>query len=270
MQRRLWLGMLVGSALCSFNSANVAALGQSSGPVRVADRDGDRAAARPLAPALQIARGCQTALEQVRDYEASFQKRELIGGKLLVQDMRIKCREQPFSVYLRYGGAYEGREVIYVAGANGGNLLVHEAGIKSLAGTLTLPPDSPRVMQENRYPVTMIGLANLVAQLIKQWESEIEFTDMDVKYFPAARLGDRDMQVVQSSHPRPRANVKFQTTRLYVDKQTNFPVRVEQFGFPQRPGEPQPLIEEYTYTNIRVNVGLKDVDFDVKNPQYAF
>jgi hypothetical protein len=262
--------MLVGCSVCTLPAAEQAAFAQAKGAPRVADRDGDRAAKLPLAPAMNVARNCQVALEKVRDYEASFQKRELIGGKLLVQDMQIKCREQPFSVYLKYRGDYEGREVIYVAGANNGNFLVHEAGIKSLAGTLTFAPDSPRVMQENHYPVSMVGVSNMLRQLMKQWEAELNIADVEVKYFPTAKLGDRDMQVVQSTHPRPKTGVKFHMTRLYVDKQTNLPVRVEQFGFPQKAGEQPPLIEEYTYSNIRVNVGLKDVDFDPKNPQYAF
>jgi len=30
------------------------------------------------------------------------------------------------------------------------------------------------------------------------------------------------------------------------------------------------LIEEYTFLNLRVNVGLSDTDFDRKNPTYNF
>ena len=30
------------------------------------------------------------------------------------------------------------------------------------------------------------------------------------------------------------------------------------------------LLEEYTYTNIKINVGLTDADFDTKNPNYKF
>jgi hypothetical protein len=29
------------------------------------------------------------------------------------------------------------------------------------------------------------------------------------------------------------------------------------------------VLEEYTYVNMKVNVGLKDIDFDHTNPEYA-
>ncbi len=34
-------------------------------------------------------------------------------------------------------------------------------------------------------------------------------------------------------------------------------------------GQPQ-LLEEYTYLNVKLNVGLTDADFDDKNPEYNF
>jgi hypothetical protein len=30
------------------------------------------------------------------------------------------------------------------------------------------------------------------------------------------------------------------------------------------------LIEEYTYLNVKINNGFKDIDFDVNNPNYNF
>ena len=39
-------------------------------------------------------------------------------------------------------------------------------------------------------------------------------------------------------------------TRLYIDRNTNLPVRVEQYGFPKKPGQERPLIEEYTWTEL--------------------
>jgi hypothetical protein len=44
---------------------------------------------------------------------------------------------------------------------------------------------------------------------------------------------------------------------------------MEQWGFPVGGSEP-PLIEEYTYTDIKTNVGLTDSDFDVRNRKYHF
>ncbi len=46
-------------------------------------------------------------------------------------------------------------------------------------------------------------------------------------------------------------------------------MRLEQWGFPAGGGEPY-LIEEYSYTDVRPNVGLSDSDFDIRNRKYHF
>ena len=35
-------------------------------------------------------------------------------------------------------------------------------------------------------------------------------------------------------------------------------------------GDPPPLLESYTYPNLKLNPGLTNADFDPKNPAYNF
>ena len=224
----------------------------------------------PLAPALEIARESQRAVEKVKDFEAAFSKRDVVNGEVFADTMRVKFRTEPFSVYLRFAEPHEGREVIYVKGRNGNKILVHETGLASLAGTLAFDPLSPQAMSESRHPITNMGLAGLVDGVIRQWEEETKYGEIEVKYYPNAKLRDMECKVIESSHPQPRRQFKFQMTRLYIDKATNLPVRVEQYGFPSAPGQKPLLLEEYTYWNIRTNLGLTDRDFDPQNPQYGF
>jgi len=42
------------------------------------------------------------------------------------------------------------------------------------------------------------------------------------------------------------------------------------YDWPTTPGGEAPLIEEYTYYNVKLNVGLTDLDFDKTNPAYNF
>ncbi|HUQ71828.1 MAG TPA: DUF1571 domain-containing protein [Planctomycetaceae bacterium] len=224
----------------------------------------------PLVPALEHAYAARQKLAAVADYEAVFSKQEHIGRRMRATSMKMKVREEPFSVYLHYVTPHAGREVIYVAGRNNGMLLAHEAGLKSIAGTVPLAPDSEDAMDGNKYPVTMIGMKNLLEQIITQWEAESQFGESVVQYRPDSKLGGVPCKVIETSHPTPRKQFKFQMTRLFIDEQTGLPIRVEQYAFPQTPEGKPPLIEEYTYTKIRTNIGLTDRDFDVANPNYAF
>lgn len=226
----------------------------------------------PLAQPLEHAYKAREALQGVRDYTAIFSKQEMIGQQLKKTSMNLKFREEPFSVYMQFGKPYEGREVIYVAGANKNMLLAHDTGVRAvIGGTVSLDPEGTQAMEDNRYPITMIGLRNMLDRIINQWEAEGKFGETNVRYFPNAKLGaDVACKVIESSHPQPRKQFKFQMTRLYIDKATGIAIRVEQYGFPPRGEKSSPLVEEYTYMSLKTNVGLTDTDFDTKNPNYAF
>jgi hypothetical protein len=238
--------------------------------VKPAETDSpDGAKQHPLVPALKIARAALETAKDLNDYHATFAKKEVVGRQVFAHSMHIKARHDPFSVYLHFHKPHEGREVIYVEGKNRGHLLAHETGIKGIVGTVSLLPTSPEAMSESKHPITRIGIANMVQGIVDQWEEETKYGECDVKYYPNAKLGPMECKVIESTHPTARKQFKFHMTRLYVDKATGLPVRVEQYGFPAGNG-PAPLLEEYTYSDIKPNTGLADIDFDVRNPKYNF
>lgn len=216
----------------------------------------------PLVPALRMAYSSRATLRNVRDYSAQFVKKELLGNGYIIHNMDMKFREEPFSVYLKFRDPHAGRQVLYVAGANEGKLLVREVGIKSLAGTVQLLPNDRMAMSENRHPITEIGISNMLEVVIRQWEAEARYGETDVKYFPKAKLGDFPVRVIRTVHPTRRRQFKFHMTQLYLDDQTLFPVRVEQFDWPQREGENPVQVELYMYSDVRTNQGFTNADFD--------
>jgi hypothetical protein len=225
----------------------------------------------PLFLPLQEAYKSRQSLKNVKDYQADFTKKELMGRRLLTTNMNLKLRQEPFSVYLKFVNPNAGREVIYVQGRNKNNLIVHEVGIKSIVGTLELPPTGPDAMADNKYPVTMIGLKTMLDKVIKQWETEGKLGEVKTQKYPDARLPSGEECVAyESLHPTPREEFPYHITRLWIEKKSNLAIRVEQLGFPQRNDKTPPIVEEYTYSKLKVNVSLADRDFDKKNPGYAF
>jgi hypothetical protein len=227
----------------------------------------------PLVRALKYARSSLKTVEAASDYSAEFVKRDIVNGQVHAHTTLLKYRAKPMSAYLKFKVPHAGREVIYVQGKNDGKLLAHETGLASLIGTISLLPTSTRAMSESKHPITEIGMAKLVIGLIDQWEAESKFGEIEVKYFPQAthtKLGKQKHLVIQAVHPQRRRQFNFHQSRLWIDRKTNLPVRVAHWGFPARPDDKPPLLEEYTYRNVKLNVGLKDIDFDVKNPKYAY
>ena len=226
-----------------------------------------------LAPYIKLAEESRRAIGAVRDYEALFTRRELVGRTRYDSEMQMKFREVPFSVYLRFLSTNAGREVVYVDGANNGNLLAHEppGTLRALAGIVALPPNSPQAMAEGRHPISRIGMQKMVEGLLEQWRKEERLNnpqDPKCEYFPAATLGDLKCKVARTTRLQTRPG-EFYQTLLFIDNKTNFPVRLEQWGFDATRQKPY-LIEEYTYSKIRTNVGLNNFDFDVNNRMYGF
>lgn len=228
-------------------------------------------AEHPLMPAIRYTEAALEAVKQLNDYTATLTKRELINGRLTTQVMNLKYRAEPFSVYLQFGEPHAGREILYVHGQNQNQMLAHEGqGIASLVGTVSIPVDGQQAMAENRHPITDLGLKRMLELVLEQWAIESQYGEVDVHYYPNARLGNIACQVIETVHPRPRRQFRYQTTRIYFDAQTRLPIRIENFGFPQVAGQQPSLVEEYTYLNLRTNVGLAERDFDQRNPAYRF
>jgi len=222
-----------------------------------------------LMPALRIAEKSRAALDDIRDYVATFSKQELVGTSMLSQTMSMKLREKPFSVYLKYGGKQAGREVLFVEGKNKGNLLVKEAkGVAAWVGPISLSPTSSEVMRENRYPITRIGMARTLDVILEQWRNETKYVEPTVTYYPQARLGETPCLVIESRHARKYRQFPYCMTRLFIEQERQLPIRIEQYGWPAKSEAEPPLVELYMYTDVEINVGLTDKDFDPANPAY--
>lgn len=243
--------------------------GLLTGCMRTVSAD-ENSGQHPLVPAIRIARECVGQMAVLAGYSCIFAKKEVVENHLVEQKIRLKIRHKPFSVYMYFEEPKAGREVIFVEGQNDNKLQVHETGLASLIGTLSLSPEDPRVRAENRHPITKAGIVRTLEALIAIWESELKYGEVSVKYLQDAKVGEVSCRVIESSHPEPRRQFAFQKTRLWIDAKTGYPVRLQQFAFPKKPGGTAPVVEDYTYTELNTEVSLTDRDFDVANPEYNF
>lgn len=234
---------------------------------------GDQAGASTatLDDALAIAEEARRTLRDIRDYTAHFAKTEMVSDEVVVQSMEVKVRHQPFSVYLHcVEGQAQGREVIFVHGQNDDKLLGHESGLKGLAGTLSLRPDDSLAMADCRYPITEMGIAKVLEKAVGVWEGQKQKDpdNADVQIVDG-HVGSTPCKVVQLTQRSRKPGMEYRLDRVYFDKKSHLPIKAERYGWPVK-GEKSPLLEQYTYTNIKTNVGLTDSDFSTENPKYRF
>ena len=225
----------------------------------------------PIERANRIVAECQDRYQSVTDYTCTFLKRERIAGKLIpAHIMAMKVRTKPQSIYLKFQQPARGREAIYIAGRHGGRVLAHDVGFnKLLAGTLALEPTSSRAMTDCRHPITEAGIGPLLDTISKRWALELNPSETVVN-FANMLVGEQHCLMIESTHPEKRADFMFYRVRLYIDKEVGLPIRFEAYDWPRRRGTEPDLAEEYTYRDLKLNVGLSDLDFDVANAAYSF
>lgn len=227
----------------------------------------------PLMPALRWAREGLKNAGRIQDYSATLVKRERIKGKLTeYRHMFLKIRHKPFSVYMCFLGppALKGREVIYVEGRNNGKMWARGTGWEAAFGTVSLDPKGAFAMRGELYPITEIGILNMVYQLVKAAEADSKFGECEVKFYKGAKVNDRVCTCIEVIHPVPRRNFLFHKAHIFVDDELNVVIRYASWDWPKRPGAEPELLEEYSYLNMKLNNGFTDADFDIRNPNYGF
>lgn len=256
-----------------------AASGDSQGAARA-----ERGAEHPLDAALDIAHnGLKHIQTEIPDYTCTFVKRERLKNKLGDYEyMFAKVRNRqmegekvkvPFAIYLYFlkPDSVKGREVIYVDGENNGKMVAHEGGLKgSFLPTVWIKPDSTLAMTGNRYPITEAGIETLVLRLIEKGERDRKRDECQVEFRKNAKINGRVCTLLKVIHPVEREYFDFHKVEIFIDDEYQIPVRYAAFTWPNSMGGDPQLLEEYTYLNMKLNVGLKAIDFDHTNPDYAF
>lgn len=254
---------------------------------RVASAVGGPASAKASAPhpldqAIDVANESLNKMRsEVFDYTGLLIRREQIRGVVSepsYMQMKIRCPRQtnkgqvPFSIYMKFLKPREnaGRECIWVDGANEGKIVAHEA--KGLIGIkrFYLDPTGFLAMRESRYPIYDAGIENLIQKLIEKAERDRSVGHCLVEYRDNGEINGRKCDVIELCHPEKIHPYEFHKAQVFIDQETQLPIRYASYDWPEVDGEQPKLIEEYIYLNLKFNVGLTDSDFSAENPKYKF
>lgn len=263
----MFAGSGPGVSLATGNDESAQVASRASADTATAAKASD-----PIAAAKQAIADCRSKFEKVRDYTCTFVKRERLDGRVSAPHiMEMKARSKPSSVYLKFRTPNQGREAIYVAGRNKDKVLAHDVGIgKLLAGTMVLDPRGEMAMEDCRHPITEAGLGALIETVAKHWNAELSRGESLVTVDRNMRVGAHGCTMIEAVHPSPNPRFLYHKVRLFISQDHGLPVRYEAYDWPARPGSAPELIEEYTYLDVKFNVGLRDGDFDPENEAYSF
>jgi hypothetical protein len=236
----------------------------------------------PLEPLIQLAEATLEEIDRsVEDYTATMISQVFVDDKL--QDEKyLACKirnqrtgddgtEVPFSVYTKFlkPANVAGQEAIWVFGRNDDKLIAHATGLMNLK-RVHLDPDGRIAMSGNRYPIRDIGIRNLVVKMIDFAKKDLQYDECSVSIKRNVTVNERTCTVIEAVHPFERPHFEAHISRIYLDDERNIPIAFEGYLWPEKKGDEPPLLEKYYYTDVKINAGLTDEDFDPGNEAYNY
>src|SRR5262249_49793981 len=129
--------------------------------------------------------------------------------------------------------------------------------------TLKLDPHERRAMQGTRHAITEAGMGHLIDEILAAAQArpknddavQVSINEVLVNRRPSVRI-----EVIDAKADGKKSHYR---TVIYFDKDTNLPIRIESYDR-LRLNSPAggELIESFTYLDLRLNIGLRDADFN--------
>ena len=207
----------------------------------------------------------ESSYARINDYTAVFRKQERVDGKLLPEDTILLKFQKPLKVYMKWiQDPSKGTEALYVDGSNGNKLLVHRGGILGIL-TLSLDPRGSLALTKNRHPITEVGFGYLIDGLQRNIRMALLHGEFEIIRLAEETFRGRSATVVESRF-LARGGRTYHASRMvfHIDTELQLPVGAVFYD------EADALFERYSYSDVKLNVGLTPLDFSRENKAYRF
>lgn len=218
-----------------------------------------------LAEHLKAAR---TAVEAMPGYTAILEMQEEVDDNLRPIDrVEFKTRRQPFSVYMRWSDNEQ--EALYVHGENDNRLIVKPTkGLAAIRRIWRLDPDSRMAKQTCRYPITDVGIENLVVRIQEFYGKQNNIAALAECRMEHSRFSNQDVVIFDIKFKDEAKIPAYSASRFCFDGETQLLIAVDNYGW-SNDDKPR-LIEHYFYDEIAVLPSPTDEEFTEENPEYHF
>ena len=258
MHKKVWAvacaGLLAGGAV--FAQPPAADAPKADAPKVEAAKDGGA-----LLPMIADAR---TALSKARDYTCTFTRQELRNGALSAEQVaEMKVRLNPGGVYVRFArpDALAGMEVAYT-GRKSTKMRYRPAGVAGAKGFQTLDLDDTKFLADNRHAVTEWTMSAVLDRVAAAAAREKTLNNPVEVYTSDFQFAGRNVTRYEVFTRRPHAFRYAHRMLIYVDKETKLPLRYEAYDQPKSGAATGDLFEAYSFSDVKLNVGLGENSFD--------
>ncbi len=223
----------------------------------------------------ELERGIEKMMEH-DCYSVIFERLERINGELHdQQEIELKVRHSPFSVYMKWRSGDKGRQLLFSEKENDGRMLVKLGGLKGrFLPTIKLDPEGDRAMAESRHSVAQAGIVNLAREIILNRRKDLNLEKMpNCVITENVKFNDRPCTQVVVEYHSAKDSPVYRRTITMIDNELHIPVYVRNYTWPTEDTvdvEEETLIECYCFKDLRLNEQLADVTWKKSNPRYRF
>jgi hypothetical protein len=204
----------------------------------------------------------KAAYGKVHDYSCHFIRQERVRGKLtpdVIHELHV--RTSPLAIYTKavQPKDYAGVEIVSVAG----KFATNQVRYKPNGGTfLTVSAEDPRAAT-GRHPADHVGLAAVLGTVERMLSTERKLGHPVVVTVGAYSYAGKPVMRYEVLCEKPHAHRYCHRAVLFVDRETNLPVRFEAYDEPRGTSGPGgDLLESYSFVNLKLNVGHAAAVFD--------
>ncbi len=205
------------------------------------------------------------ALGKTRDYTCTFTRQEMMKGTLSAEQVaEMKVRLNPGGVYVRFArpDALAGMEVAYTAARKNLKMQYRPAGLAGAKGFKTIDLDDSKFLAENRHAVTEWTMTAVLDRVAAATAREKTLNNPVEVYTGDFQFAGRNVTRYEILTRRPHAFRYAHRMLIYVDKETKLPLRYEAYGEPKGNAAVGDLFEAYSFSDVKLNVGLGENTFD--------
>lgn len=205
---------------------------------------------------------CVESYSKLEDYTCLFDSRELIIDRYQEQSNIIYKFKKPLNVYMKWTeGLGKGTEVIYSKDKYGDKLVLHPGGVLKFI-KVSIDPESKLAMQNNRHSIYESHIGYILDMLQNNYYMAKKNNEGKIT-FKEETFDNRTVIRFKVILPENKGYYGH-TILMYIDKELYLPVKLEVYDWEDR------LLEMYHFSQLKVNAGLSEIDFDTRNSEYEY
>jgi hypothetical protein len=202
---------------------------------------------------------CITNYSTIQDYTCVFHKIEQVDNELIEEKDILYKFMKPLCCYLKWPS---GSEAIYVQGKYNDKLKFHSGNIFGFI-VFSLDPRGNLAMKDNRHSILESHIGHIIDIVETNFNRAKSNKELISTFEGKEVIDGKETLLFKTVFPKSK-NYYGHLIYIYIDNELYLPIKIAVYGWEME------LLEMYHFSDIKINVGLSDIDFDVDNPAYGF